>query len=93
MIAPVPPGPTDDPPGPALPDETDTPARATDAQKRKLFALLRDAGLTAHDERLAWANQHLDRPISSSADLTPAEASQLIDTLENATEPPQGGAP
>ena len=58
----------------------------SEAQQRKLFALFKQRGLTERDDRLDWANEHLDRTVVSSAELTGSEASRLIDALEQEAE-------
>ena len=65
MIAPTPPT-VDEPPPPALPDEDEQPAKATEAQMRKLFALFGQHGVRDRDKRLEWANRHLERTIVSA---------------------------
>ena len=70
---------------PPLPGEEE-PAAMSEAQQRKLFALFKQRGLTERDDRLDWANEHLDRTVVSSAELTGSEASRLIDALEQEAE-------
>lgn len=52
-------------------------------QKRKLFALFRELGISDRGERLDYAAYVIGRPIDSSNDLTLDEAAKLIDHLEN----------
>jgi hypothetical protein len=82
---PVPPTPPPDeqPEPPAAPDPADEPA-ATDAQKRQIFALMRDVGFTAgdRDDRLAYTNRIVGRELESSNDLTIREAGLVIDDLQ-----------
>jgi hypothetical protein len=72
-------------PRPPLPDEPleqgEEPAKLTDAQRRKLLAACRDAGVDDRNDRLALATAMAGRDISSAADLTSDEASLLIDVL------------
>ena len=67
-----------DPPAPAEP-------LATDAYKRRIFASMRELGLSGEgdrDERLAYCSRIAGRPIASSNELTIGEASKIIDRLE-----------
>jgi hypothetical protein len=79
-VTPTPP--PDDQPTPPAPDPADEPP-ATDAQKRQLFALMRDVGLTTadRDNRLAYTNRVVGRELASSNELTIGEASTVIDDL------------
>jgi len=61
-----------------VPNPGDLPA--TEPQRRKLFALLRRAGLS-REERLAEISWLLGREVASTNDLTRAEMSRLIDAL------------
>jgi hypothetical protein len=84
-VAPVPPPPPD-PAEPPLPDEA-PPARANDAQLRKMFALFNERGIADRDARLDWTNARLERTVLSASELTDAEASLVITALEEmATE-------
>jgi hypothetical protein len=81
--APVEPTPPPDPqPEPDVPPEP----LATDAHKRRIFATMRDLGMTAgdsgRDERLAYCSRVVGREITSSNELTIGEASKLIEQLE-----------
>jgi hypothetical protein len=58
------------------------PPRATSEQLSKLHLLFRTRGYESHDDRLDWANSHLDRVVMASAELYVAEAGALIDLLE-----------
>lgn len=49
---------------------------------RKLHALMNGAGIEGDQARHDWMADELGRPIASANDLTKAEASTLIDTLE-----------
>jgi hypothetical protein len=84
-VTPTPP-PDPQPAPPAEPPDPATQPLATDAQKRQMFALMRDTGLTAgqgdRDQRLAYTIQLIGRPISSSNELTIQEAGLVIDDLK-----------
>lgn len=76
----------EDLPAPA-PDE-DEPAEIvedgiTDAQLTKLNILLQEQGLSERDDKLTYLSTYLEREITSSKDLTKAEAHRLIDEHEN----------
>ena len=92
VITPAPPSAPDDAPGPPLPEEVEA---ASEEQRRKLFAMFNERGIGDRDERLAWCNERLERTIGSSLDLTAAEASTLIDALDqmSAAERPTTRAP
>lgn len=66
---------------------SDTPADEftpmTQAQNRKLHALLREQGVD-NDDRHEWATIAVGRPISSFNDISKTEAISLIDGLESA---------
>lgn len=61
-------------------------ARITDAQLRKLAACFNDHGITDRAERLSYAADFVGRELTTSKQLTKAEAKRLIDELE-ATKP------
>lgn len=82
-----PPAPVERPPLPGEGEEQPQPAEdaATDAQLRKLGAVFTDLGVKGSGERaqrLRIASEFVGRPLTSSRDLTKAEAQTLIDTLE-----------
>lgn len=54
----------------------------TDAQMRKMQALLRALNVTDRDERRTMIGDILARPLESAKDLTKEEASMVIDTLD-----------
>ena len=54
----------------------------TEAQSRKLFAVLREKGLSDRDEAMAAIGDILGREVESTKSLTVAECSQVIDVLE-----------
>lgn len=66
---------------PPLPGET---AGITEPQKRRIFALLGDRGITDRDKRLAGISKVIGRQIDSTNDLTRDEAARVIDVLEPA---------
>jgi hypothetical protein len=77
------------PAGPPLPGEepAETGEQINDAQQRKMQAQFRDLGLGGRSDddrarRLRVASVLVERQVDSSADLTKAEASDLIDKLE-----------
>lgn len=60
-----------------------------DGQRKRLFALLGESGLSGDEQRpkrLAWMSDVLGRDVTTSKTLTVAEASRLIDALD--PEPP-----
>lgn len=54
----------------------------TDAQVRKLNILLREHGMDTDEARYAWLSQGCRREITSSKQLTKAEATRAIDALD-----------
>lgn len=52
------------------------------ALAKRMHATFNDLGITDRDNRLAYASDVIGRGVESSADLTEAEASQIIDALE-----------
>lgn len=62
------------------PDEPE-PDGITDAQTRKMGALMREAGLTDRADALAYVGKTIGREVASRSDLTKAEASLVIDRL------------
>jgi len=59
----------------------------TRAQMTKLQATYTDLGITDRKARLNYASDVVGRPLSTSADLTKAEASDVIDALEKEGKP------
>jgi hypothetical protein len=90
VVLPAPSGGMDANPPPALPplpgETTDAapapPPAITRPQKNKLHALYRDYGITERADRADYATHVVGRTVPSSADLTLAEASLVIDELE-----------
>lgn len=77
------PPPAEPPPAEPPPDQpagNDPPAST--AQNRKMHALFRDVDLGDRDDRLTVCSAILGFPLTTSTGLTIAEASKLIDTLE-----------
>jgi hypothetical protein len=74
------------------PDEppTEDPARApgsiTRAQSTKLHAIFGEAQISKRDTKLGICSYIVGRPLESSSDLSKAEATGLIDTLESMTQ-------
>jgi hypothetical protein len=61
----------------------------TVAQRGMMLAAFNGAGITDRDQRLAYSSQLVGHPLTSSGELTKAEASRIIDALNtDATEPP-----
>lgn len=76
---------------PPLPGEDDD---AEGRARRRMFALLRDAGLGDRGEGLAYLGDVIGRPVESTKDLTAAELTTVIDRLVAfiaQQEPPEGG--
>lgn len=55
----------------------------TEPQLTKLNILLQEQGLSERDDKLTYLSTYLEREITSSKDLTKAEAHRLIDEHEN----------
>ncbi|WP_229401941.1 ERF family protein [Micromonospora okii] len=74
--------------GPALPGEQPTAGRAgggiSEPQQRKLHASLRDAGKADRASALAYISDVVGHEITSTGDLTGAEASLVLDRLAQA---------
>lgn len=64
--------------GPALPGEDDSPAAR---QRRRMFALLREADLSDRDAGLRYISEALDRQVESTKDLTVDEVSTVVERL------------
>jgi hypothetical protein len=75
--------PVDDEPLPVDEQAADT---CTLRQRSTMFALFRDAGMSDRDARMAFAATVVGRDLSSSKDLTKAEASEVIDKLKTLVE-------
>jgi hypothetical protein len=75
-----------------------TPGSVTRDQQRHMFALASDLGMDGEeqrDERLAYASEVIGRTLTSSNDLSVAEASQVIDRMiawKDQNEPPEPAA-
>lgn len=81
---------------PPLPGEEDLPEPAaaaediTDQQRKKLFALMGEHGLTNKDQQIGWISKNLGREIDSRAEVNKDDAIKLIDLLERlGTETPR----
>ncbi|WME22109.1 hypothetical protein [Brachybacterium sp. GU-2] len=57
----------------------------SEQQRKKMFAALRDIGLTERDDILEYVSNLTGRTVESSNDLTRAEVSTIIDSLEGDT--------
>jgi hypothetical protein len=64
------------------PVPAETPKPITAAQQRKLHALLRDKDMADREVALVWMAGEIDRELTSTKDLTLAEAGAIIDALE-----------
>jgi len=73
--------PSAEPELPPLPGE-DEPELMTEQQRPKLQVLFREKGIDDRGERLSYAGQVIGRQITTSKELTKAEASEVIDSLE-----------
>jgi len=62
------------------------------AQRPRMMAGFTERGMTDRAERLAFSSRVIGRDIESSAELTVAEASQIIDALADETAYPAPGA-
>lgn len=80
-----------DPPEGKKRSEDEIPDGITDAQQRKLGALMREAGITERDHALSFVSQTIGRVVGSRSELTKAEAGAVIDALE-ADAAQSGGA-
>lgn len=67
------------------------PKPITEAQMKKMHALLNEKGLGDRDTGLAWISACIKREITTSKDLTVDDAKKVIDTLENDGEIPADG--
>lgn len=65
----------------ATPPADDPGEQITDAQVRKLNILLREHGMDTCETRFGWLSQGCQREITSSKQLTKAEATRAIDAL------------
>jgi hypothetical protein len=85
------PTPDDQPTPPATPPDPAAEPPATDAQKRQIFALMRDVGLTGDREaRFAYTIRIVGRELASSNELTIREAGLVIDDLQEIAKLPAG---
>ena len=75
---------------PERPDEGERPEQASERATRKLFALLRDLGVTSKPDRLDVAQALLLRPVVSFLSLTGEEVSTMLDTLATLAAAPDG---
>ena len=65
---------------------TDHARMITDAQRRKMFALFREHGVTNRWDRMERVSAYLVRQVESSNQLSQDEAKLLIDWLETRAE-------
>lgn len=59
----------------------------TEPQKRRIFALLNERGITDRDKRLAGISTVVGRQVASTNELTSDEAARVIDSLQPTDEP------
>lgn len=71
---------------------TALPGKATEAQITRLVIAFNGFGVKQRDERLRYLTKVADREITSSKDLTTAEAARAIDAIETAIRMEQEGA-
>lgn len=64
------------------------PVQMTDAQKRRLAVAFREAGISEHADRVSFASGVVGRELTSSAELTYAEAHKVISALAFARDDP-----
>ena len=64
------------------PDGHETGEAPSEQQRKKMFAALRDIGLTERDDILEYVSNLTGHTIESSKELTKAEVHQIIDSLE-----------
>ncbi|GAA2071967.1 hypothetical protein [Williamsia deligens] len=67
------------------------PKTITEAQMKKMHALLNEKGLADRATGLAWISACIEREITTSKDLTVDEAAKVITTLQNDGEIPADG--
>lgn len=76
-----------EPPADDYPDPSDEKPRADRKQVQRLQILLRGAGMTDREKRLEWVEEHIQRPIESTNDLTYSEAVVCIGYAEQLRQP------
>jgi hypothetical protein len=90
------PEPPAEPPQPPLPGEQEPQqAMMSDAQRRRLFALFRERGISDRGERLKISSRLLGRELKSANDLTEMDADKLMDALatQQTDDPGEPGNP
>lgn len=85
------PEPDDEPQDAEVVDEHE-PDGITDAQTRKMGALMRELHLGDRDDALRYVAETIGREVASRSELTKAEASQVIDALESMRPAHEGEA-
>lgn len=83
----------DEPPTATGSDLTDTGDVISAAQLKKLHATMGDHGLSDRDTGLAYISNLLGRDVTTSKDLSKAEASRIIDLLESGVVPDEPDLP
>jgi hypothetical protein len=85
--APSPPAaPTSAAPGAAAAPDGEQPPMIEDAQRRALWAGMRDLGITGRDASLRMVSQWIGRQVTSSNDLTKEEAGKALDAITAARD-------
>lgn len=87
-VTPTPP--PDRQPEPPLERDPSTEPPATDAQKRQIFALMRDVALADREARLAYTSRVIGRTLATSNELTIGDAGLVIDDLQEVVKLPAG---
>lgn len=62
----------------------------SEAQSKRLHAMLREAGITDHDDKLRFVSEVVGRDIATTGELTRAEAGAVMDSLQMAADEPVG---
>jgi hypothetical protein len=70
-----------EPPPPNEPAAESEASSITENQRKKMLALFREKGIEGRDDRLRYSSAIIGREVTTSADLTFDEASQIIDQL------------
>ena len=84
--APIPPTASAAPGVAAAPDDGEQPPMIEDAQRRALWAGMRDLGITGRDASLRMVSQWIGREVTSSNDLTKEEAGKALDAITAARD-------
>jgi hypothetical protein len=83
VVSPTPPSEPQDEPELPLPEDSPTESnQPSDAQTRKMYALLNSRGIRERGDKLLFVNKLIEREVQTSAELTADEVSTLIDALD-----------